>query len=160
MEAGLQLKRRMKLRVLFICTHNSARSQMAEAWLNHICGNLFEAHSAGTEPATVNPLAIQVMGEAGINIPPSKKTQNVFDLYRSGKTFSYVISVCDQTRQEKSPIYPGIIHRLDWSFKDPSTFVGTGDEKLNHFREARDAIRAKIELWCEEVCPTAKATYS
>ncbi len=149
----------MKLKVLFICTHNSARSQMAEAWLNHRCGDLFEAHSAGLEPGVVNPLAIQVMGEEGITIDPDKRTQHVFDVYRSGKAFAHVISVCDQAKKEKCPTFPGTTQRIDWSFEDPTAFHGTEEVKLNQFRKTRDAIRDKIEEWCEEVCPEVESTY-
>src|SRR5882724_9212759 len=91
----------MKKRVLFICVHNSARSQMAEAWLNTICGEYFEAQSAGLEPGTLNPLAVHVMAEAGIEIS-KKKTQAVFDVFVSGQLFAYVITVCDEASAEMS----------------------------------------------------------
>jgi len=87
----------MKQRVLFICVHNSARSQMAEAFLDEICGDQFEAHSAGLEPGTLNPLAVEAMREIGIDIS-QKQTQSVFDVFKSGELFSYVITVCDETR--------------------------------------------------------------
>src|SRR5436853_7856270 len=90
----------MKQRVLFICVHNSARSQMAEAWLNKLCGENFEAQSAGLEPGRLNPLVVQVMAEAGIDIS-KKKTQAVFDVFASGQLFAYVITVCDETSAEK-----------------------------------------------------------
>src|SRR5437764_6543439 len=96
----------MKIKVLFICIHNSARSQMAEAWLNHICGEFFEAQSAGLEPGTLNPVAVQVMQEAGIDIS-HKKTQAVFDVFKSGQLFRYVITVCDESSAKKCPIFPG-----------------------------------------------------
>ena len=142
----------MKKKVLFICVHNSARSQMAEAWLNHICGDFFEAQSAGLEPGTLNPLAVQVMQEVDIDIS-HKKTQAVFDVFKSGQLFAYVITVCDETSAEKCPIFPGPAKRLHWSFPDPSTVTGTKEEKLRQVREIRDEIRQKIEEWCEEVCP-------
>ena len=91
----------MKKRVLFICVHNSARSQMAEAWLNHTCGEYFEAQSAGLEPGTLNPLAVQVMAEASIDIS-NKKTQAVFDVFKSGQLFAYVVTVCGDASAEKS----------------------------------------------------------
>jgi arsenate reductase len=84
----------MKKKVLFICVHNSARSQMAAAWLNDMCGDYFEAHSAGLEPGELNPLAVQVMDEVGIDIS-NNKTQAVFDVFKSGQFFPYVITVCD-----------------------------------------------------------------
>jgi arsenate reductase len=144
----------MKSKVLFICIHNSARSQMAEAWLNHSCGEFFEAQSAGLEPGTLNPLAVEVMREAGIDIS-GKKTQAVFDVFKSGQLFSYVVTVCDESSAEKCPIFPGPTKRLHWSFADPSQVTGTDEEKLRRVREIRDEIRTKIEEWCEEVCPQA-----
>ena len=146
----------MKKKVLFICVHNSARSQMAEAWLNHICGDFFEAQSAGLEPGTLNPLAIQVMQEVDIDIS-NKKTQAVFDVFKSGQLFAYVITVCDETSAEKCPIFAGPTKRLHWSFPDPSQATGTTEEKLEQVRAIRDEIRCRIEGWCEEVCPDAVA---
>jgi arsenate reductase (thioredoxin) len=146
----------MKKRVLFICVHNSARSQMAEAWLNSLCGEFFEALSAGLEPGTLNPLAVQVMAEAGLDIS-SKKTQAVFDVFKSGQLFAYVITVCDESSAEKCPIFPGPTQRLHWSFPDPSRVEGSDAAKLQQVRAIRDEIRAKIEKWCEEVCPAAVA---
>jgi arsenate reductase len=141
----------MKPKVLFICVHNSARSQMAEAWLNSICGEFFEAHSAGLEPGSLNPLVVEVMREAGIDIS-QKKTQAVFDVFKSGQLFSHVITVCDESSAEKCPIFPGPTRRLHWSFADPSQATGTDKEKLARVREIRDEIREKIETWCAEVC--------
>jgi len=141
----------MKKRVLFICVRNSARSQMAEAWLNTICSEHFEAQSAGLEPGTLNPLAVQVMAEVGIDIS-NKKTQAVFDVFKSGQLFAYVITVCDETSAEKCPIFPGPATRLHWSFPDPSEVQGSETAKLEQVRIIRDQIRAKIERWCEEVC--------
>jgi len=144
----------MKKRVLFICVHNSARSQMAEAWLNHTCGEFFEAQSAGLEPGTLNPLAVQVMAEAGIDIS-NKKTQAVFDVFKSGQLFAYVVTVCDETSAEKCPIFPGPATRLHWTFPDPSQVQGSEGEKLEQVRVMRDEIRGQIEQWCDEVCPQA-----
>ena len=144
----------MKKRVLFICVHNSARSQMAEAWLNHTCGEYFEAQSAGLEPGTLNPLAVQVMAEAGIDIS-NKKTQAVFDVFKSGQLFAYVVTVCDETSAEKCPIFPGPATRLHWTFPDPSQVQGSEGEKLEQVRVIRDEIRGQIEQWCDEVCPQA-----
>ena len=96
----------MKQRVLFICIHNSARSQMAEAWMNQICGDQFEAQSAGLEPGTLNPLVVEVMAEVGIDIS-HKGTQRVFDVWKSGPVFAYVVTVCDESSAEKCPIFPG-----------------------------------------------------
>jgi arsenate reductase len=144
----------MKAKVLFICVHNSARSQMAEAWLNHLCGKFFVAQSAGFEPGTLNPLAVKVMAEVGIDIS-SKKTHAVFDVIKSGELFAYIITVCDKASAEKCPIFPGPAKRLHWSFPDPSQVTGTTEEKLAGVREIRDAIRAKVENWCAEAATPA-----
>lgn len=142
----------MKTKVLFICIHNSARSQMAEAWLNYTCGDFFEAQSAGLEPGTLNSFAVEAMAEVGIDIS-QKKTQAVFDVFKSGQLFAYVVTVCDETSAEKCLIFPGPTRRLHWSFTDPSALTGSREAKLTNVREIRDEIRQKIEEWCEEVCP-------
>jgi arsenate reductase len=142
----------MKKKVLFICIHNSARSQMAEAFLNQTCGDEFEAHSAGLEPGKLNPVVVQVMGEMGINIS-AKETKSVFDTFKSGKIFAYVITVCDEASAERCPIFPGITKRLHWSFPDPSSLQGSHEEKLARTREVRDAVKQKIEQWCAQTCP-------
>ena len=141
----------MKKKVLFICIHNSARSQMAEAFLNQICGSEFAAQSAGLEPGTLNPVVVEAMQEIGIDIS-SNKTKSVMEIVKSGQTFAYVITVCDEASAERCPIFPGVTTRLHWGFPDPSAFPGTRDERLQRTREVRDAIKAKIESWCEEVC--------
>jgi arsenate reductase (thioredoxin) len=142
----------MKKKVLFVCIHNSARSQMAEAFLNQICGDEFEAHSAGLEPGKLNPVVVEVMQEAGINIA-GNQTKSVFDTIKSGKLFSHVITVCDEASAERCPIFPGVARQLHWSFPDPSAIQGTHEDKLARTREIRDLIKVKIEMWCEEVCP-------
>jgi arsenate reductase (thioredoxin) len=142
----------LKAKVLFICVHNSARSQIAEAWLNHLCGEFFVAQSAGLEPGTLNPLAVKAMAEVGLDIS-TKKPQTVFNVFKSGQLFAYVITVCDETSAERCPIFPGPAKRLHWSFPDPSQVTGTAEEKLARVREIRDAIRAKVENWCAGVCP-------
>ena len=145
----------MKTKVLFICVHNSARSQMAEAFLNRICSDYFGAHSAGLEPGAVNPLAVEVMGELGIDISKSK-TQSVFDVFKSGQLFSYVVTVCDETSAEKCPIFPGVTKRLHWSFSDPASLTGSHQERLNGTRVIRDEIRARVQAWCDEMCAVEK----
>ena len=142
----------MKKKVLFVCIHNSARSQMAEAFLNQICGDEFEAHSAGLEPGKLNPVVVAAMQEIGVDISGSQ-TKAVFDFIKSGKMFAYVITVCDEASAERCPIFPGVTKRLHWSFPDPSGFKGTPEEKLAGTRTVRDTIKAKIEAWCAEVCP-------
>jgi arsenate reductase len=141
----------MKKKVLFICVHNSARSQMAAAWLNGICGDDFEAESARLEPGELSPLAVQVMNEVGIDIS-NNKTQAVFDVFKSGQFFAYVITVCDEASAEKCPIFPGVTNRVHWSFPDPSALVGTQQEQLQGTCKIRDDIRARIETWCDEMC--------
>ncbi len=141
----------MKKKVLFICIHNSARSQMAEAFLNLICPDYFEAHSAGLEPGVLNPLAVQAMREVGLDIS-GKKTQSVFDVFKSGQFFPYVITVCDETSAERCPIFPGVTQRLHWSFPDPAELRGTHDQRLEGVRTIREQIRARIDAWCDEMC--------
>ena len=136
----------MKKKVLFICIHNSARSQMAEAFLRAIAGDRFEAESAGLEPVTLNPLAVAVMKDVGIDIS-QKKTQGVFDLYKQGKRYHYVIKVCDESSAGKCPIFPSALETFNWSFDDPSKFEGTYEEKLAQTRKVRDSIKQKIKEW-------------
>lgn len=141
----------MKQKVLFICVHNSARSQMAEAFLNEICSDHFEAQSAGLESGKLNPLAIEAMREIGIDISQNQ-TQSVFDVFNSGELFAYVITVCDDTSADRCPIFPGATRRLHWSFPDPSTLSGTHEHRLAGTLKIRDQIRARIEMWCHEMC--------
>jgi arsenate reductase len=146
----------MKQKVLFICVHNSARSQMAEAFLNEICRHQFEAHSAGLEPGPLNPLAVEAMREIGIDISQNQ-TQSVFNVFKSGELFAYVITVCDETSAERCPIFPGVARRLHWSFPDPAALTGTREQRLAGTRKIRDEIRARIEMWCDETCATEAA---
>ena len=146
----------MKRNVLFICIHNSARSQMAEAFLNQICGEQFQAFSAGLEPGKLNPVVIEAMQEIGIDISRNQ-TKAVADMMKSGKSFAYAITVCDETSAERCPIFPGITTRLHWGFPDPSSIQGNHEQKLARTREIRDAIKAKVEHWCAEVCPAVPA---
>ncbi len=136
-------------KVLFVCIHNSARSQMAEAFLNSLAGDRFEAESAGLEPGALNPLAVEVMAEIGIDIS-GNATKSVFDFIKQGRLFHYVITVCDDTSGSRCPIFPGYAKRLHWSFPDPSAVEGTNSKKLEKTRETRDQIRAKIEAWIGE----------
>ncbi len=141
-----------KPNVLFICVHNSARSRIAEGLLNARCGGFFEAQSAGLESGRgVNPLAAAVMQEIGIDIS-AKPSQEVFDVYKSGQLFAYVITVCSESEGAACPIFPGSAKRLHWPFPDPSSFTGTWEEKLEQTRAVREAIAAKIDAWCAEVC--------
>jgi arsenate reductase len=138
-----------KSKVLFVCVHNSARSQMAEAFLNHLAGDRFEAQSAGLEPGTLNPLAVETMAEAGIDIS-GNQTKGVFDFFKSGAMFNYVVTVCDGANAERCPIFPGVTQRLHWSFADPSALEGTHEEKLAAVRRIRDEIKASVELFVEQ----------
>ena len=143
----------MKTRVLFVCIHNSARSQMAEAFLNQLCPDEFEAHSAGMGPGKLNPVVVEAMQEIGIDIS-GNPTKSVFDMFKTGKMFAYVITVCDEASAERCPIFPGVTKRLQWSFPDPSSVQGSHEEKLAKTREVRDAIKAKVEEWCSQMCGT------
>ena len=130
-----------RTRVLFLCTHNSARSQIAEGLLRHLAGDRFEAHSAGTKATHVRPLAIRAMDEAGVDISGQEsKTQ---DQYLE-EPFDYVITVCDEAN-EACPFFPGARNRLHWSFEDPSRAEGSEDERFAIFRRVRDEIRERIE---------------
>ncbi len=140
--------------VLFVCIHNSARSQMAEAFLTQTCGDQLMAYSAGLEPGKLNPLVVEVMREVGIDIS-GNQTKAVFDMVKSGKPFAWVITVCDEASAERCPIFPGITQRLHWGFEDPSSFQGTHEDRLAKTREVRDAIKARVEQWCAEVCAPA-----
>jgi arsenate reductase (thioredoxin) len=139
----------MKEKVLFICVHNSARSQMAAALLDKRCGELFEAHSAGLEPGKLKPLVVEVLREIGIDISKNK-TQAAFDVFKSGELFAYVITVCDESESEACPIFPGVTTRLHWSFPDPSKFSGSLEEQMEQTREVRDKIDNQIRAFCAE----------
>ena len=139
----------MKPRVLFLCIHNSARSQMAAAFLKQLAGDRFDVESAGLEPGKLNPLAVAAMHAAGVDIS-ANPTQSVFDLFNSGRRFQYVISVCDAASAERCPIFPGNAIRLNWSFADPSAFKGTDDERLRQTIVVRDEIRERVRRWIVE----------
>jgi arsenate reductase (thioredoxin) len=143
-----------KQKVLFICVHNSARSQMAAALLNKTCSEFFDAESAGLEPGTINPLVIAGLQEMDIDISKNK-TQRVFDVWKSGRIFHFVITVCSEAEAEGCPIFPGSTTRLHWPFDDPSKFTGTREEQLEKTRQVRDQIQAKINSFCEEHCGTS-----
>jgi len=138
-----------KEKVLFVCIHNSARSQMAEELLRKLAGDRFEVESAGIEPGKLNPVVIEVLKETGIDIT-GKKTQAVMDLLKQGKLYSYVITVCDETSAERCPIFPGPAKRLHWGFTDPSKFEGTFEERVGKTRVVREQIRQKISTWLIE----------
>jgi arsenate reductase (thioredoxin) len=129
-----------KTRVLFLCTHNSARSQVAEGLLRHLAGDRFEVMSAGTEATSVRPEAIKAMAELGVDI--SGQGSKTLERYL-GEPFDYVVTVCDDAN-EACPVFPGAERRLHWSFRDPSRAEGSDEERLEVFRKVRDEIQARI----------------
>jgi len=134
------------LRVLFVCVHNSARSQMAEALLRQLAGARCTVESAGFEPGPLLPEAVQAMKLLGVDISQAQ-SKSVFDLYRAGRIFDYVISVCDQSTAERCPIFPGVCKRLHWTFADPSAVDGTPAQRLEFAVGIRDCIKNRIEDW-------------
>jgi len=137
-------------KVLFLCVHNSARSQMAEALLKKRGGDRFEVESAGLEPGKLNPHVIRVMAEAGIDISRNP-TKSVFDLRAAGKTYDVVVTVCSKEAAERCPIFPagstgeGLAERHHWPFDDPSSFTGTDEEIMTRVRSVRDEIEAAVK---------------
>jgi arsenate reductase len=138
-----------KKKVLFVCVHNSARSQMAEAFLKKYGGETFDVESAGIEPGKLNPVVIDAMKEIGIDISKNQ-TKSAFDFIKQGKWFNYVITVCDETSGERCPIFPGIVKRLHWTFDDPSSFAGSYEDKLNNTRVVREAVKSMIIEFIKE----------
>jgi len=136
-----------KLKVLFLCTGNSARSQMAEAFLRRYAGDRFEVFSAGLEPQGVHPLATRVMKEIGFDL--SGQLSKDVAQFLGQAHFSYVITLCAQA-EDRCPIFPGATTRLHWPFEDPAGFEGTDEQKLNKFRDIRDQIRTRIDAWLRE----------
>lgn len=139
-----------KTRVLFVCIHNSARSQMAEELLRKLAGDRFEVESAGFEPGKLNPIVVEVLKEEKIDIA-GKQTKAVFDLFKAGRFYNYVITVCDESTAEKCPIFPGVNRRIHWSFTDPSKFEGSYEEKLQETRKVKDEIKNRIQNWLSEL---------
>jgi arsenate reductase (thioredoxin) len=135
-------------RVLFLCTGNSARSQMAEAFLRKYAADRFEAHSAGLEPKSINPLTIKVMEEAGVDM--SGHTSKGFEAYLGKVLFQYLITLCDDAEKNCPTTWPGVSNRLHWSFEDPAAFVGSEENKISKFRQVRDQIEKKIKAWIAE----------
>ena len=133
----------MRRRVLFLCTHNSARSQMAEGFLRRLAGDRFEVASAGTEATRVHPLALRAMREVGIDLRThtSKTVDTLLD-----RSWDYVITVCDSAN-ERCPLFPGSTARLHWSFEDPSQVAGSEEQRLNTFRRVRDEIQTRLKDW-------------
>lgn len=136
-----------KQSVLFVCIHNSARSQMAEAFLKKFAGDQFEVESAGLEPGVLNPVVVEAMKEIGIDIS-GNKTQSVQEVIDAGKTFDYVITVCDEANAERCPVFPGKSQRLHWGFPDPAALEGSSDDKLTQTRVIRDLIQKEVQNFC------------
>jgi arsenate reductase (thioredoxin) len=134
-----------KRKVLFVCIHNSARSQMAEELLRKLAGEQFDVESAGIEPGMLNPLVVEVLKEKGVDIT-GKKTKKVSDLFEQSRLFDYVITVCDEGNAERCPVFPGM-RKLHWVFPDPSSLAGTHEDRLAKTRAVRDAIEKTIRQW-------------
>lgn len=143
---GKRYAEMMKARVLFVCIHNNARSQMAEAWLEHFHGDRFVAESAGLEPTDLNPWAVLVMEEAGIDISRNR-SKSVLDLLKERDDFSWIVTVCDESSSERCPVFPSQARRLHWSFPDPALLKGTLEERIDGTRFIRNQIRDRVRSW-------------
>ena len=138
-----------KTNVLFVCLHNAARSQMAEAYLNSLAGDAFFAESAGFEAGSINPYVVKVMAEEGLDLS-GNKSDSVFDFFKEGRMYAFVIAVCDAATAERCPIFPGVCERVNWSFPNPADFTGTEEEILAETRKVRDLIKAEVKLFIAE----------
>jgi arsenate reductase (thioredoxin) len=136
-----------KVKVLFLCTSNSARSQMAEAFLRRYAGDRFEAYSAGVEPREIHPLTKRVMAEAGIDIN-GQYSKGLRD-YMGRVHFGYLVTVCKEADERCPSTFPGVGQRLHWNIEDPAAFVGSDNETLERFREVRDIVKKKVEDWVD-----------
>lgn len=137
-------------KVLFLCVHNSARSQMAEAYLRKFGADRFQAESAGLEPGALNPFVVRALAEEGIDIA-GKPTRDVFGIYKEGRSFDCVVTVCSKEAAERCPVFPGKVERRHWPFDDPSKFTGTDEEVMAKVRVVRDAIREKVLEFIAEI---------
>lgn len=137
-----------KTRVLFLCTGNSARSQMAEAFLRHYASDQFEAYSAGLEPKGMNPMTVQVMAEIGMDIS-AQKSKSVTE-YLGKQLIQVLVTVCDHAEKNCPTTWPGINQKMHWSFEDPAAAEGSEEDKLQKFREVRDLLDQKIQSWLTE----------
>lgn len=138
------------MRVLFVCVHNSARSQMAEAYLRRLAGEAVEVESAGLSPTSINPLVVTVMAEEGFDLSGAR-TRRVFDLFREGRLYDSVITVCRESLEGQCPVFPGVVRRLHLPFDDPAAVTGTEAERLTQVRAIRDAIRRAMEDLAREI---------
>lgn len=139
-----------KIKVLVVCVHNSARSQMAEEFIRQLGGDRFIVESAGIEPGSLNPLAVEAMADIGYDIS-NRETDSVFEFFKEGRQYHYVIKVCDSIHGERCPIFPGVLRVLDWNIKDPSNLIGTYEEQLEQTKAIRDAIKEKVMEFIQKV---------
>ncbi len=145
------------IKILCLCVHNSARSQMAEEYVRKLGGDIIEVESAGLDPGELNPYVVRALREEGIDIS-GKKTQSVFDLSRGGRSYRYVITVCSKDAAERCPVFPGRSERLHWPFPDPSIFQGTDDQIMAQVREVRDSIKARVRAFVADVRAAAESS--
>lgn len=131
------------IKVLFICIHNSARSQMAEAFLNELGEGKFKAESAGLEAGRLNPFVVKVMAEIGYDLSQNH-CKSVFTFHEEKRHYDYVIKVCDQANGERCPIFYGADQSLNWNLEDPSSFVGSDEARLEFTRRVRDQVKEKV----------------
>jgi len=139
-----------KKRALFICGHNSGRSQMAEAFLKDFANGKLHVESAGLEPKPVNSLVVEVMQEIGYDLSRAR-SDSVFEFFKEGRLYDYVITVCDETAAGQCPVFPGITKRFHWPFPDPEQLTGTRDERLKELRKIRDQVKQKVFDWVQTV---------
>lgn len=137
------------IKVLFVCIHNSARSQMAEAYLNKMGEGKFIAESAGLEAGQMNPVVVKAMAEEGYDLS-NNTCDSVFDFHKEGRKYDLVVKVCDQINGERCPIFPGTKATMNWNLQDPSGLDGDEQAKLNRTREIRDQIKVKVQTLIDE----------
>jgi arsenate reductase len=138
------------IKVLFVCVHNAARSQMAEAYLNVLGKGYFQAESAGLEPGVLNPDVVKVMAEDGYDLRLNL-TKSVFDFYKEGKRYHYVVKVCDAINGQKCPIFPSTLETLEWNHEDPASFTGSEEDRLNAARKIRDDIKNNVQRFVDGI---------
>ncbi len=142
--------------VLFICIHNSARSQMAEAFLNRLGEGRYVAESAGLEPGTLNPYVVEVMKEIGYDLSQNE-CKDVFEFYKAGKRYHYVVKVCDALNGQRCPIFPGALNTLNWNLEDPSAAAGSHEEKLARTRLIRDLVLERVKAFLNDPLSSEQA---
>ena len=133
-------------RILFVCIHNSGRSQMADAFLNQLGGPEFVAESAGVAPRPINPDVVRVMQEIGYDLSDAQ-SDNIVDFFRQGRLYEQVIYVCERGTEQDCPVFPGVRQTLHWPYPDPAALAGDEAERLEALREIRDRIRERVEEW-------------